>query len=169
MLSHPIPRVLAIDPDRRGFGFVLIEGTNRLIDWGVKASTRPSGALRSFAQLIARYEPDVIVLEDVRPETRRSRWTRRFLATVRLRARRRRLVVRSFTRKQVQRAFCETKAKNKHEIATVIADWFPILHLRLPPKRRTWMCEARSMAIFDAASLALTYFHARYKHRDPRP
>ena len=29
-------RVLAIDPSTRGFGFAVLEGPNRLIDWGVK-------------------------------------------------------------------------------------------------------------------------------------
>ena len=28
--------VLAIDPSTRGFGFAVLEGPNRLIDWGVK-------------------------------------------------------------------------------------------------------------------------------------
>jgi len=29
-------RVLAIDPSTRGFGFAVLEGPDRLIDWGVK-------------------------------------------------------------------------------------------------------------------------------------
>jgi hypothetical protein len=29
-------RVVAIDPATRGFGFAVLEGANRLIDWGVK-------------------------------------------------------------------------------------------------------------------------------------
>ena len=29
-------RVLAIDPSTRGFGFAVLEGPERLIDWGVK-------------------------------------------------------------------------------------------------------------------------------------
>ena len=29
-------RVLAIDPTTKGFGFAIMEGPERLIDWGVK-------------------------------------------------------------------------------------------------------------------------------------
>ena len=29
-------RVLAIDPSTRGFGYAVLEGPNRLIDWAVK-------------------------------------------------------------------------------------------------------------------------------------
>lgn len=30
-----LKRVLAIDPNSRGFGFAVLEGPDRLIDWGV--------------------------------------------------------------------------------------------------------------------------------------
>jgi hypothetical protein len=29
-------RVLAIDPTHRGFGYVILEGPERLIDWGTR-------------------------------------------------------------------------------------------------------------------------------------
>jgi Holliday junction resolvasome RuvABC endonuclease subunit len=156
-------RVLAIDPAGRGFGFVVLEGTEQLIDWGVKASKYESGAVSFVIDLIARYEPDVLVLEDIRSETRRSARERRFLKEVRLHAGRRHLSVQSFTRKRVQGAFRDANATTKHQIATAVTDRFPILRLQLPPARKLWMPEDYRMAIFDAASLAFTYFDAEHK------
>ena len=59
----------------------------------------------------------------------------------------------------IRQAFSETGAVTKHEIAQVLAKDFPELAPRLPPVRRIWMTEDCRMAIFDAASLALTFFH----------
>ncbi len=33
-------RVLAIDPNSRGFGFAVLEGGARLIDWGIRDTGR---------------------------------------------------------------------------------------------------------------------------------
>src|SRR5882762_7747181 len=58
--------VLAIDPSTRGFGFALLEGPNRLIDWGVKETKKNKSArtLKLIEDLIDRYQPSAIVVED---------------------------------------------------------------------------------------------------------
>ena len=59
-------RVLSIDPSTRGFGYAVLEGPDRLIDWGVK-ETRTDKSKRapaSIAELIELYQPRVLVLED---------------------------------------------------------------------------------------------------------
>ena len=62
MLNRPpsIPeRVLAIDPFSRGFGFVVLEGTDSLVDWGLKdiRKAKAEKSLKQIAILIAHYEP----------------------------------------------------------------------------------------------------------------
>jgi RNase H-fold protein (predicted Holliday junction resolvase) len=59
-------RVLAIDPSTRGFGFAILEGPERLIDWGVKETKtdKKRRSLKFGAELIERYQPRVIVVED---------------------------------------------------------------------------------------------------------
>ncbi len=66
-------RVLALDPASGGIGFAVLEGPNRLIDWGVKSAPdrAPRYGLWLIDTLIVRYQPDVIVLED--SEARGSR------------------------------------------------------------------------------------------------
>ena len=68
----------------------------------------------------------------------------------------------SFSRAKIQKAFAERVAKTKHEIAGTIAQRFPELAARVPPRRKAWMSEVPRMHIFDAMSLALTFFHFRY-------
>src|SRR5882724_819346 len=58
--------VLAIDPSTRGFGFAVLEGPERLIDWGVKETKKNKNArsLKLIEDLMGRYQPSVIVIED---------------------------------------------------------------------------------------------------------
>ncbi len=58
------------------------------------------------------------------------------------------------SRPQVEEAFGDPA--NKHEIARAVAELFPELSHRLPPRRKAWMSEDERMGIFDAASFALT-------------
>src|SRR5213594_542544 len=59
-------RVLAIDPTTKGFGFVIFEGPERLIDWGVAyvGRDKKAGALLRVTALLRRYDPDILVIED---------------------------------------------------------------------------------------------------------
>jgi hypothetical protein len=57
--------------------------------------------------------------------------------------------------------YAERGAKNKDEIARMIAKRFPELRSSLPPRRKPWMPEDERMATFDAAALALAAFDVR--------
>src|SRR5207244_570744 len=75
-------------------------------------------------------------------------------------AKRHRVRVRMYTRAEVDDTFALIGAsKNKHQIATLIASWFPELAARLPKPQKPWTGENRSMNVFDAISFALTFFH----------
>jgi hypothetical protein len=50
---------------------------------------------------------------------------------------------------------------NKHEVACAVAEHFPELASKLPPKRKIWNNEHYRMRIFDAAALGITYFNRR--------
>ncbi len=68
-------RILAIDPASRGFGFAVLEGPRRLIDWGVKSARvdKDKRCLKLIEDLIERYEPDVIVEDYAGKGSRRCR------------------------------------------------------------------------------------------------
>lgn len=165
-----IKRVMAIDPITRGFGFVVFEGPEQLVDWAVVETKedKENRGLRRVADLLVRYRPDVLVLEDPTGRgSRRCARVRKLLDKVERLADRESVVVRRFSRVRVRRAFSISDAKTKYEIAVVIAKQFPELVPRLPRFRKPWMTEDDRMSLFDAASFALSYFHfaVRRKHQ----
>src|SRR5581483_8767253 len=59
-------RVLAISPSSRGFGYAVLEGDRFLVDWGVRNVGREknSQTLQKTDELISRYDPHVLALQD---------------------------------------------------------------------------------------------------------
>jgi Holliday junction resolvasome RuvABC endonuclease subunit len=153
------PRILAIAPTTRGFGYAVLEGHKELVDWGVKSVTGDKNAecLKKVAEMIDHYNPDVMALEDT--SSKRSRRSPRIKALTK------RLVtvaedhnIRAapFSQEQVRGVFCGDAGGTKHALAEIIAERFPEeLGFRLPPKRRAWMSEDSRMDIFNAVALAL--------------
>jgi hypothetical protein len=75
MPTFPRNRILlAIDPTSRGFAFAVLEAPAFLVDWGSKSATTGSGSLvRKVGKLLSRYQPDMLVLEDLGAEGARRR------------------------------------------------------------------------------------------------
>jgi Holliday junction resolvasome RuvABC endonuclease subunit len=157
-----LKRVLAIDPTSRGFGFVVLESSNSLVDWGVKTlrQVKESKILAKVLALIRHYYPDVIVIEDCNGSRRGVR-IQGLLDEVRRLAATEGIGSRCYQIPKVKKVFRSFHAKNKEEIAHVIAQQLPELAPSLPRHRKPWMSEGYAMAIFDAAALALTYFYSR--------
>ena len=161
-------RVLAIDPSTRGFGFAVLEGPNRLIDWGVKETKTDKNrrSLELIAELIEIYEPKVLVVEDyVGKGSRRCRRVGDLIDEIAKLALKRKVKVTCFSRGEVKQAFTESGARMKYEIAIAIAKGFPELAPRLPRFRKPWMSEDYRMSIFDAVSFGLTFFHVDSKRK----
>ena len=155
-------RVLAIDPTTKGFGFVILEGPESLIDWGVKEvrDNKDVRCLQQVADLIRRYEPDVIVAEDYAAKgCRRCPRVRALIRGILKRAAEKKVKTRCFSRRAVRAIFSWSGARTKHEIADAIVKRLPELAPRRPPYRKPWMSEDERMSIFDAVALAFTFFH----------
>src|SRR5215831_8200238 len=154
-------RVLAIDPSTRGFGFAVLEGPSRLIDWGVKETKtdKKKRSLKLIAELMERYQPKVFVVEDYGGKgSRRCQRVGELIKDISKVALKRGIRVKSISRLKVKQAFAESGASNKQEIAMAIAGRFPELAPRLPRFRKPWMSEDYRMSIFDAVGLGLCFF-----------
>src|ERR1700752_2893866 len=150
-------RVLAIDLSTRGFGFAVLEGPNRLIDWGVKETKvdKKRRSLKLTDDLIEQYQPRMIVVEDYAGKgSRRCQRIQGLINDISKLVLKRKIRVRSFSWAKVKQAFSESSALTKHEIAIAIASRFPELAPRLPRFRKPWMSEDFRMSIFDSAALA---------------
>jgi hypothetical protein len=153
-------RVLALDVHPRSVGFVVFEGPNRILDWGVKSFRRGVNAAkipaaRKLLALVDLFTPSAVVIRE--PEVRRNR---KMLATIERQAGSRRIAVRFLSRGDVNRAFVGFES-NKYEVAAALAKQFPSLASRLPPKKKCWQSEDYRMGIFDAAAVGVAYYTRR--------
>ena len=155
--------VLAIYANARGFSYALFEGPDRPVDWGLKGARgdKNERCLAKAVELIAWLKPDLLVLENANVEgSRRAPRIRELVEALRDHARSLKLKVRRYCRQELRAAFTAQGAATRYQIATVIAARFPEFEAALPPPRKIWMSEDRKLAIFDAISLVVTFFHA---------
>ena len=154
-------RILAIAPVTRGFGFAVLEGQDTLVNWGVKTVTGNKNAksLAKVEELIAHYQPDVLVLEDASAKgSRRCPRIRRLVPQIIRVAKAGKVNVRLFSREQVLKLLVSDGKGTKHDLAEFVANQFPEqLGSKLPPKRKAWMREHYQMGIFDAVGLVFAF------------
>lgn len=162
-MSSP-KRLLALELRASRLGFVALESATELLDWGVRSSLeKESAAVVSMlvdrvATLLAFYKPDLVVVR-IRPY-RTAVQKRRFHALVEAV---RRAAVRSpaklytLTGAQVERYFAASGFITKHAIATHLANEFPELTWKLPPKRKPYQNEAPAMLVFDALANGVAF------------
>lgn len=154
--------VLALLPSTQGMAYVLFEGPLSLVDWGttsIKGKTKNLKCADMAKNLMERYVPDVIVLEDSsrisHPKSVRVRMLNQSFQTI---AGAHGVDVMRISSKDIRKKFEATGARTKQERAKIIASLLPALSHRLPPKRKPWMAEDPRMALFEAAALGLAYY-----------
>lgn len=147
---HDDIRILALDPSRGGFGFVVLEGAS-LLDWGVsfRRESEPS-----FVRLLESYAPDLCVTELMGSNPKRGVRARTLIDTVHRLSQERRVRVHCLSDRDVAHAMGWQKHR-KYDRACDIAERFPELRSRLPAAPKPWIGEAGSYAMFDAMALAL--------------
>lgn len=160
--AHAQELVFAVYPFSRGFAFVLFEGPESPVDWGVKEikeKDKNGRVLEEIKKLVDRYRPEVLVIEDT--ACARSRRTARIRKLYRM------LVhfagveyvdVYRCSRMEVRACFAGVGARTKYEIAKAIATQIPAFTHRIPRRRKVWMSEDPRQSLFDAAAFGLAYF-----------
>lgn len=153
-------RILAIAPSSRGFGFALLDRDSALADWGFKRILRADNTkcVALVEQLVIRYGPDVLALQDY--------WARDSMRAPRIRdlgcdlialAKEHDIKPTLHPRTHVYRAVLKANKGTRRAAAEALAKAFPEqLGFRLPPKRRLWMSEDSRMYIFDAVGLVIS-------------
>jgi hypothetical protein len=158
--SHP-KRILALDVHPLSFGFVVLEGHDHLLDWGVRSFRHGVNAVKvpislKLARLLDEYQPSVLLVK--KPAHGLAR-RMRMIATL---AVAHHIQLRTISGESIKRAFPQP-TPNKHQMAQAVADHFPLLSSYVPPKRKPWKGEHYRTSVFEAAALGLTYFsHASH-------
>lgn len=153
-------RLLAIAPSTKGFGFAVLEGQESLVDWGVRTvkGDKNKNAVLKVKELIAHYQPEVLVMEDYSAKgSRRCGRIQVLGRKIIAMASSRKVKVTTFSRQQVRRLYFNDGTEGtKHALAEILGKRFPEeLGYRIPPKRRAWMSQDSRMDIFDAVALVL--------------
>jgi hypothetical protein len=146
--------ILAIDPTSRGFAFAVLEAPGFLVDWGERiVPAKTGGLLHKVDELLSRYEPTLLVVEDLAaPGAQRRKRASTEIRSIELLAFKRGLRAERISRLGVIDTFAPRKGK--FEVALRLAEIFPALAERLPRKRKAWTTEDARMNIFDALGFA---------------
>ena len=167
-MRRKIPiRILALDLHPRSFGYVVVESPRRLLDWGVSSYRGKHDAAnvlvrKRLRQLLDLWRPAALVLHNPlkksrRPNPKKDRLLERIVAE----AKNQRIVVCEMVKSSVD---YQGKILTKYENARRVAEHFPVLGWRMPPKRRAWESEHYRTSMFTAASLAITYRESNLRY-----
>jgi hypothetical protein len=148
-------RIIALDLRPKSLGFVVLEGEERILDWGAKAFCGGVNAVNiapgaKVKALLAEYLPDALVLRHQRTGTDAM------LREVKEVCKTQDLAIRLLPPRVVKKAF--VGCRNKDQIAATVSERFPPLLSILPPKRKFYDKEDWRIRIFDAAAAGLAYF-----------
>lgn len=154
-------RIFALDPTTKGFGYAVFEQPFRLVEWGLARvpGEKHAGAMARFEQLLDRFRPDAVILEDITaPGSRRRPRVQQLIEALLKFARARGIAVHTVPRSAVLACFSSPdESATKYSIAKRLARYFPELAPDLPSPRKLWQSEDERMAVFDALALAVTY------------
>jgi Holliday junction resolvasome RuvABC endonuclease subunit len=157
--------ILGLHPTSSGMGWILFSGPFSPHDWGIRVTRghdKNRKCLTHLRKLIARYQPEIIVLEafERRTSARATRIERLGRAIVSLAASEN-IDVEIFTRGEVKAHFSRLGAITRQEVAEAIARHIPALSHRVPRPRRAWESDPPRMALFSAAALVITHYHTQ--------
>ena len=157
-------RIIALDVRPQSFGYVVQEGPEHLLDWGVRSFRNGVNAVRvparkKLARLFDEAEPSAVLVREPL-KGRPSGKLAKMLDAIQHTAKSRRIPVRCVSRAAIRNAFGGQNRITKYQIASMLSVRFPALSWKLPPKRKCWESEDYRMSIFAAAALGVAYFGA---------
>jgi hypothetical protein len=147
---------MALDIRRRSFAFAVFEGPNDLLDFGARSFRMGANKVtvsprKKLATLFDDFDPSAVVIRDRAAQTRK--WKSVVDDALRRESVERRVPIRFVTRPTIIKAF--NGNDRKYARAVALAERFPALASKLPPKRKCWQSEDYRMSIFDAAALGV--------------
>lgn len=154
--------VYALYPNANGFGFVYLDSPRILLDYGAVRINPISNrkVLDRIKKSFDYLRPSIVIIQDPDGNASRSgRRVHRLIDKIIAMANEENLKVVLYSRNQIRDVFEQFGAVTKYEIAKVLLTEFKELELREPRKRKTWESESHNMPIFDALSLALTWYY----------
>lgn len=155
-------RILALDLRSRKFGFAVLEGPRRLLDWGIKGYRTHRDLAhvvqKRISPILTLFSPDAVILEMDSYAKNGEPRRQIILSAIQAEVLRRSINLVFVRRDEVQDLLGKTERATKQKVAAYIVLLFPELTWKLPQERKPWQSEHYNMAVFDAISLALAYW-----------
>lgn len=167
MIKKHSSRILAVDIRSRRLGYAIFEMSGQLLDSGVaRHASREIAAVR-IAGLCKAFRPSFIVLrkESLRSGRRYPR-TNTIRRAVRKEAKRRSIAIVTLGERTVRNWFRQRGSIGKHAIASFLANRFPELSWKVPPRRKPWQPEPWSLCFFDAVALGVVCVHLNFAEHE---
>lgn len=175
-MSNSPTRVLALDIRARRLGYVVLEGPESILDFGVRsvapssrAADHPAVAARKAVRLALYFRPDMVLVRGNGRRSRRNRVAARdAFAAICADLHALNVEVRIIREGRIVRHFRSSGCTDRYRMAELLASRHPVLAWHLPPKRKPWQSEQAIFMVFDAATLAAVHFDDE-KAREERP
>ena len=153
---YPDQRILAIDLRTRRFGYAVFESPLHLLDWGATSypsdvQEGPKEARRRFRKLLKLFDPSAVILRAMRGK---DRSVALLFEAIQNEAFSRQVPIRIIKRLDNPTVF---QGKGNDDTASALAERYPELLWKLPPKRKAWESERHNMIVFCAITAGLAY------------
>jgi hypothetical protein len=156
-------RVIALEIRASRFGFAVLEGSDRLLDWGVRFFGEQMGEIEStvsdrISTLLRFYNPIAIVVREREySSAAQSKRIRRIIAVIKLAAKRSSARLHVVTAAHVRDRLALDGRITKYDIAKNLAERFEELSFKLPNRRKAYQSEAPAMLVFDALAIGIAF------------
>jgi hypothetical protein len=155
-------RVIALDLRPRQFGFAIMEGPRRLLDWGVKRYRTHGNAAhiiqKRISRLLTLFAPTAVILEFAPSREPGDPRRQLVLEVIQTEVLRRAIDLVLISKNDVRDILGGGERVTKLQLATDAALIFPELSWKLPRERKPWQSQQHNIAAFTAISLALAYW-----------
>jgi hypothetical protein len=158
-----LQRIVALDIRASKFGFVVLEGPDKLLDWGVRSFGEQIEELKSAASdristLLEFYNPVTVVVRDrAHNSSVQSKRVRAIIVAIGSATERSSTDFRVLTTIQVRDRLALDGPITKHDIAKSLAERFEELSFKLPSRRKIYQSEAPAMLVFDALATGVAF------------
>lgn len=167
---HAAGRIIALEIRASKFGFAVLEGRDRLLDWGVRTFGEDAESFKStlsdrLGTLLMFHDPAVVVIRNRDPQsTTDGKKIQTIIGTLKQVIKPGSTKLRVLTTSQIRDRFALSGSTTKHDIAKSLAERFEELSFKLPNKRKAYQSEAPVMLVFDALATAVAFSERAAPH-----
>jgi hypothetical protein len=161
MSTNQRNRILAVEIRADRLGYAVFETPERLCDFGAAWFEAPGEARPRIARLLRLCRPSLLVLRGGTMRYPRNTRKRRHAARIVCdEAKKFGISIARITEPEFVAYFARHSCRDKYDVATVLAKWFPEVAWRVPARPKFYDPEPRSILYFDSIALGIAYLNS---------